>query len=176
MRRSRPTSVSLTGRRGKRDVGEAEARLKHLDPFFQQARVVSITADRITRYVQARQQEGAANGTINRELATLSRMLRLAYRNGKLLRLPVIERLAEADPREGFFEGEQYLAVRRHLPADRRAEPRARQRRPVRGHEDHRPPNRERVSALRDRQRGLTFRRPSRNSRAQFRAHRSRQW
>jgi integrase len=60
----------------------------------------------------------ASGGTINRELAVLIRMLRLAYENGKLLRLPVIRKLKEAAPRSGFFEREQYEAVRRHLPAD----------------------------------------------------------
>jgi integrase len=103
---------------GKRDLAEAEFRLKHLDSFFERTRAVSITPDRITRYVDARQQAGAANGTINRELATLSRMLRWAHRNGKLLWLPVIEKLTEADPRSGFFEDDQYVAVRRHLPPD----------------------------------------------------------
>ena len=44
---------------------------------------------------------GAANGTINRELETLSKMLRLAYTNGKLTRLPFVEKLAEAPPRVG---------------------------------------------------------------------------
>src|SRR5262249_19282353 len=36
---------------GKRDVKEAETRLRHLDRFFAQTRVVAITPDRITRYV-----------------------------------------------------------------------------------------------------------------------------
>jgi integrase len=103
---------------GKRNLMEAGFRLKRLGVFFANRRVVSITPPLITEYVATRQRAGAANGTINRELATLSRMLRLTYENGKLLRLPVIKRLAEADPREGFFEEDQYKAVRRHLPAD----------------------------------------------------------
>ena len=45
-------------------------------------------------------------------------MLRLAYENGKLTRLPVIRRLREAELRSGFFEEEQFKAVRRHLPDD----------------------------------------------------------
>jgi hypothetical protein len=64
---------------------------------------------------------GAANGTLNRELAILSRMLRLAYENGKLLRVPVIRKLKEADPRSGFFEPEQFASVRKHLPDDLQA-------------------------------------------------------
>ncbi len=55
---------------------------------------------------------------MNRELATLSRMLRVAYENQKLVRLPVIRRLKQAAPREGFFEREQFESVRKLLPVD----------------------------------------------------------
>jgi integrase len=48
----------------------------------------------------------------------LVKMLRLAYTAGKLVRLPVLEKPKEGAPREGFFEREQYEAVRQHLPAD----------------------------------------------------------
>lgn len=104
---------------GGRDPVEAETRLKHLDHFFAFTRAAAITESLITRYVQQRQgEEAAAAGTVNRELAVLGRMLRLAYRAHKLLRVPVIEKLKEAPPRAGFFEPEQYESVRRHLPED----------------------------------------------------------
>ena len=73
---------------GERDLVEAEWRLTHLDAFFRTKRLGSIGPADATRYIAKRQAEGAANGTINRELAVLGRMLRLAYENGKLLRLP----------------------------------------------------------------------------------------
>jgi len=92
--------------------------LKYLDRFFANRRVAAIDQAEITSYVVMRQRAEAANGTINRELATLSRMFRLAYERGKLLRLPVIKRLKESPPRQGFFEPEQYEAVRRRLPPD----------------------------------------------------------
>jgi integrase len=94
---------------------EAETRLKHLDLHFAGRRIASVGSTEVNAYVVERQSEGAASGTINRELATLSRMLRLAYENGKLLRLPMIRKLKEARPRQGFFEYDQYEAVRRHL-------------------------------------------------------------
>jgi integrase len=103
---------------GARDVEEAGARLKHLDLFFTQRRVAAINQAEATDYTLKRQGEGAANGTINRELAVLGRMLKLAYENGKLLRLPVIRKLKENGPRQGFFEQAQYDAVRRHLSPD----------------------------------------------------------
>ena len=65
-----------------------------------------------------RQEQGAANSTINRELANLGPMMRLAYRHRKAFRLLLVERLKETAPRGGFFEEEQYKAVHRHLPVD----------------------------------------------------------
>lgn len=105
---------------GARDLEEADYRLAHLGRFFAGHRVAAIGGAEITAYALRRQADGAANGTVNRELATLSRMLRLSYENGKLVRLPVMRRLKEAAPREGFFEREQFEAVRRHLPEDLR--------------------------------------------------------
>ncbi len=103
---------------GVRNPKEAETRLKHLDRFFAGVRIASINPATVTTYVLKRQEQGAENGTINRELSTLSRMLRLAYESGKLLRVPPIKKLKENGPREGFFEGEQYKGVRRHLALD----------------------------------------------------------
>ena len=69
-------------------------------------------------YIVKRHAEGAVGATIRRELGTLTRMLRLAYENGKLVRLPVIHKPKEGAPREGFFERDQYEAVRRRLTPD----------------------------------------------------------
>jgi integrase len=48
-------------------------------------------------------------------------MLRRAYQNGKLVRLPIFRFPKEGAPREGFFERAQYEAVRRHLSPDLQA-------------------------------------------------------
>jgi hypothetical protein len=85
---------------GERDKTEAEGRLAHLDVFFHTKRIASIGKADVTRYIAAREAEGAANGTINRELAVLGRMLRLAYESGKLMRLPLIHKLKEPAPPE----------------------------------------------------------------------------
>jgi site-specific recombinase XerD len=103
---------------GTRNLKEFNYRVKHLDRFFAGRRVASIGQPEVNTYILGRQRGGAASGTIRRELGTLVRMLRLAYKNGKLVRLPVIERPKEGAPREGFFEREQYVAVRQYLPAD----------------------------------------------------------
>jgi hypothetical protein len=103
---------------GRRDAVDLGWRLKHLDRFFGGRRVVHITRALVTAYVAQRQEQGAANATINRELATLGPMMRLAYKHDKTARLLLVERLKESAPRAGFFEEEQYRAVLRHLPAD----------------------------------------------------------
>ena len=103
---------------GSRNMVEAEKHLNHLDAFFRGQWLVGIGGSEATTYVAQRQAKGVANGTINRELAVLTKMLRLAYENRKLLRMPVIRKLKEAAPRQGFFEREHFLAVRQHLPED----------------------------------------------------------
>ncbi len=61
-------------------------------------------------------QMGVANSTINRELSVLITMLRFAYERGKVFRLPVIHKLKEHSPRQGFFERDQFQEVCRRLP------------------------------------------------------------
>lgn len=107
-----------TGSRQAREVG---LRFRHLETFFAGRRVVTIGQAEATDYVLKRQGEGAANASINRELAVLVRMLRLACEHGKLLRPPRIRKLRENAPRQGFFEHDRFQAVRRHLPADLQA-------------------------------------------------------
>jgi integrase len=103
---------------GRRNLRETDFRLAHLDRFFAGRRVSAIGTTDITAYVVRRQATGAANGTINRELATLGRMLAVGYKAGKVVRPPVIERLKESAPRQGFFERDAFLSVRRHLAED----------------------------------------------------------
>ena len=103
---------------GARNLTEAGWRFARLDPFFRMKRLASIGPAEVTRYIAARQAEGATNGTVNQELAVLGRMLRLAYENGKLLRLPIIRKLKPGAPRSGFFERSQFEAVKRQLRPD----------------------------------------------------------
>jgi len=103
---------------GDRNLTEADGRFKHLAAFFTGYRLAGISAAEATAYVAMRQSQQASNGTINRELAVLHRMLKIAFENGKLMRMPVIRKLKEAAPRQGFFERDEFLAVRKHLSAD----------------------------------------------------------
>ena len=103
---------------GTRDVVEVAPRLAHVDGYFAGRRIASIGPADSTRYAQKRQEAGAANATVNRELAVLGRALRLAYEAGKLQRLPLLRKLQEAPARSGFFEDHEAAAVRRDLEPD----------------------------------------------------------
>jgi integrase len=114
---------------GDRDLAEAGWRLKHLDRAFRGARASRITGAAITDYIAQRQQEEIvspkkkrrrhpANGTINREVGVLLRMLHLGLEHGKVARLPIVHKPKEAAARSGFFEPDAFMAVRAQLPTD----------------------------------------------------------
>ena len=106
---------------GRKSLSDAERNIKkHLAPFFGSRRMAQITTADVRHYASTRQKEGAANGTINRELAALRRMFRLAVQAGKLMHGPYIALLHENSVRRGFFEWHQFDPVRRHLPEDLR--------------------------------------------------------
>jgi integrase len=92
--------------------------IEHLTPYFKHMRATAITTDRIKGYVTNRLEEGAANGTVNRELGALKRMFRLAYQHTppKVARIPHFPMLKESNIRSGFFEHEDFLALRGALP------------------------------------------------------------
>lgn len=100
----------------RRSLDRVKDAVVHLDDFFGQRRVLSITADLILRYVAMRKEEGAANATCNRELAALKRMFRLGERAGKVAQRPYIAMLEEANARKGLFEEPEFRAVLSHLP------------------------------------------------------------
>lgn len=102
---------------GKRSLSDVQRRIdKGLTPWFADRRMASITSADARTYVAHRQVGGAANATINRELAALKRMFTLAVQAGRLIQQPYIPLLAEDNVRKGFFERAQFEAVRAQLP------------------------------------------------------------
>jgi integrase len=70
----------------------------------------NVSTDDINRYIDVRRTEGAANGTINRELAALKRIFNLAHTSTppKVGDVPAFPHLKESPPRKGFVEDRQY--------------------------------------------------------------------
>ncbi len=102
--------------RGPRGARRLKHELAHLEISFTGWRARQITTDAIRGYIARRQEEGAANGTINRELAALKRAFNLAIAAGKLWHRPHVPMLRENNVRKGFFESEMFEAVRAELP------------------------------------------------------------
>jgi integrase len=77
---------------------------------------VDITTNRVRAYAAMRQGEGAANASINRELAALKRMFSLAVQDGRLGTMPFIPTLEEDNVRQGFVDHAAFEALRKNLP------------------------------------------------------------
>jgi integrase len=77
----------------------------------------SIDAEAIDEYIKARKAAGVQNATINRELAVLRHMLRLAVRKWKWLRQePYIEMLPEGGPRDVELTEEEEAKLAKVTP------------------------------------------------------------
>ena len=102
-----------------RDIASLNKRLIHLNPAFERMRVTNVTSTRINAYVLDRLEEGAANATINRELAALKRMLNLGAKQTppKVDRVPYIPKLEENNVRKGYFEHGDFLNLHDKMPA-----------------------------------------------------------
>jgi integrase len=105
-------------RQDKADLYQAQLRIeKHLRPAFGEIIAAKLTSKDIREYIEKR-LKGAANATINRELA----IVRRAYNLGALedpplvYRVPRIPKLKEDNIREGFLEPDQYRAIVDDLP------------------------------------------------------------
>jgi integrase len=101
----------------KRKGNRSRPRLHHLSEHFAGWRAVDIDeqAQAIDAYVGKRTRAKAAGATINRALAALRRMLRLAYRARLLDRVPAFEMLGE-EVREGFVDEDGLQKLLAELP------------------------------------------------------------
>jgi len=103
---------------GKRSIESVRLSIRHLGERFGLGRAIDITANRVAAgYVRERQREGAANGSINRELAALKRAFTQATRAGKLNSAPYVPLLRENNSRRGFLDHASFLALRDGLSA-----------------------------------------------------------
>jgi integrase len=104
---------------GRKSLERAEMSLKHLRAYFEGMRAIDIGTERIRAYILRRQEAGAENATINRELSALKRIFTLASEATppKAINTPHIPHLEENRARQGFFTHDEYLALRKALPS-----------------------------------------------------------
>jgi integrase len=101
-----------------RTIDSARGRVENMRRVFGGQDAAEITPATIRRFQATRRQQGMSAATVNRETSGLSRMFRLAIDLGKLQSMPKFpQRLEENPPRQGFFEHDEYLKVRSHLPS-----------------------------------------------------------
>ena len=105
----------INGRKTLQRAQELAARLRKT---FGRFRACRITSKHIRDYIARRQSEGLANGTINRELAALKRMFRLASQQTPplVITTPHIPHLQENNVRQGFFTEDEFKVLRGALP------------------------------------------------------------
>lgn len=100
---------------GNGDSGSSiNRRWAHLQKPFAGVLAANLTTDAVRDYSLRRQREGAANATINRELATLRRALNLGRRctPAKVKVTPYIPMLKENNVRRGFVEDADFARLR----------------------------------------------------------------
>jgi integrase len=90
--------------------------LNALDAFFGGMSAQAITTDVIRKFIAKRKAEGITGPSINRNLARLRRMFKLAQREGKISSMPYFPMGKESEPREGFVEREQFEMLRAAMP------------------------------------------------------------
>jgi integrase len=102
-----------------RSLEDVKARWRlHLKPFLGLLPAAQLDSRLLERYVDRRQEEHASNATINRELACLKRMYRLAYQASppRVPSIPHFPHLKENNVRQGFVTPEQFANLVAHCP------------------------------------------------------------
>jgi integrase len=90
-----------------------------LKESFGGLRATDVTTDKVNAHIEKRMEDGLTNASINRELAVLKRMFSLGAESTppKVNLTPYIPMLKESNTRKGFFEIEDYQALKNALPS-----------------------------------------------------------
>ena len=78
--------------------------------------MTEITTAKAKQYIKKRIEAGKKPATVNRERDALRRMFALAKISRKVAEVPYIPKLDEDNVRTGFFEYDQFVALREALP------------------------------------------------------------
>jgi integrase len=119
LRESYYADYEINGRKSLRRDGEGKPHLDkvaRLDSFFTGYRADEIDTELIRKFIVDQQAKGLSNGSVNRSLSALRRMFNIAVQDGTLRHKPHFPMLAEAAPRQGFLEREQYETLGDCLP------------------------------------------------------------
>jgi integrase len=96
----------------------AKTAWKRVLSFFAGDRALDVTTQRLKLYLIHRQEEGAANSTIRKELAVIRRAFNLAVKEETILTsAPAVPSVTVNNTRRGFFEAADLEAVVEQLPA-----------------------------------------------------------
>jgi integrase len=95
-----------------RSLGHLELRWRlHLAPVFSSMLARQVKSSHVANYIDGRKQEGAANASINRELAILRRTFSVAMEHEKIKTAPRIRMLEENNTRTGFLSSKDRDAL-----------------------------------------------------------------
>ena len=99
-------------------IDKTERSVRKLKKAWEGMKASSITTALVKRYIEKRLDEGAANASVNRELAALKRSFNLAFRctPPKVAYVPYIPMLREDNVRKGFFEHGDFVNLMDALP------------------------------------------------------------
>jgi integrase len=100
-----------------RSIKALDSEVRMLNNHLGELPIAEVTTRRLRGYQSMRITDGVKPATVNKELANLSAALHLAASNELIDAIPKFPpRLPVGKPRQGFFEAEEYEAVRACLP------------------------------------------------------------
>jgi integrase len=100
-----------------KSIQSVRSSAKRLQEFFGPALAVDLTYDRLIQYGNARRDAGRTPRTVQKELNMLKRGFNLGRKAGRAVP-PPFPTITVSNARTGFFEREDFEAVRLHLPSE----------------------------------------------------------